>query len=95
MTHADELRTIEGWARDAKGGALVLCDDGSTLYVAHLTAWPSELHGRRVIVEGTIASEQYIPEAQIDAKGAISQGAVGRQQVIHATRWALAPEPGA
>lgn len=90
MTHADELRTIEGWARDAKGGAVLLSDDGSTLYVAHLPAWPSELHGRRVIVEGTVASEQYIPEAQIDAKGAISQGAVGRQQVIHATRWALA-----
>lgn len=80
---------IEGLARDAKGGAVVLGDDGSVVYVTRLPAWPSEVQGRRVIVAGRIASEQYIPAVRVDADGAISQGAAGHQRVIHATRWRL------
>lgn len=85
---------LSGLARDAKGGAVLLLD-GAPLYLAGLQSWPSEVHGKAVAVGGKLVEKQYLPEATVDARGAISQGARGTQWVLEAPTWRLlaAPEP--
>lgn len=82
-----EADRVEGRAFDGKGGALVVTDAGAAIYVEGLDAWPSELHGQRVVVHGRLANKQHIPAPTIDEQGAISQGAEGLQSVIESARW--------
>ncbi len=42
--------TVVGAARDAKGGAVVVADDGRVLYVEGLESWPAAIGGQRVAV---------------------------------------------
>lgn len=81
--------TVVGTAENAKGGAVLLVDD-VPLYVVGLDAWPDELLHRRVQVTGVRARKQYLPEATVDASGAVSQGAVGQQDVLEGASWQLA-----
>ncbi len=80
---------LVGVAQDAKGGAVVVVD-GSPVYLRGMDSWRSDVVGKRVVVEGAVADEQYLPEATKDEKGAWSQGAVGKQRVISPASWKLA-----
>jgi hypothetical protein len=44
---------IEGKAADAKLGAVVLLDE-EPIYIESLGRWPTEIHGKRVHVSGTL-----------------------------------------
>jgi hypothetical protein len=44
--------TIVGIARNVKGGAVVVGDDGYATRIDHLDEWPKNLVDRRVIAEG-------------------------------------------
>lgn len=83
---------LSGVARDAKGGA-VLVVDGAPLYLEGLDSWPAGVGGKAVVAGGTVVEKQHLPEAKRDARGAISQGAVGKQLVLEAPQWALAEPP--
>jgi hypothetical protein len=48
-THAD---VVVGVAHDAKGGAILLGDDGTTTRIGGLDAWPPSLLHHRVVAEG-------------------------------------------
>lgn len=83
---------LAGLARDAKGGAVLLVND-EPVYLAALEAWPGTARDKAVIAWGTLTSKQHLPEAKRDAKGAVSQGAVGAQLVLEGPQWRLASEP--
>jgi hypothetical protein len=83
---------LVGTARDAKGGAVLLINN-APVYLAGLESWPTVASGKQVAVGGTLVDKQHLPEAKRDAKGAISQGAVGSQLVLEAPTWRLIAEP--
>jgi hypothetical protein len=78
---------LAGTARDAKGGAVLLTKAGEPIYIEDLASWPEKLHGKRISAKGTLQYRQYLPEARVDATGAISQGAKGKQYVLQNACW--------
>jgi len=85
---------VTGTARDAKGGAVIVGDDGNVVYVEALDSWPDEVHGQRVVATGRLVDKQYLPEARVSKDGAISQGTSGGDQtVLENASWEL-EEPG-
>jgi hypothetical protein len=86
---------LSGIAQNAKGGAILLIKD-SPYYLEGVDSWPKEAQGKLVGVGGKLVDKQYLPEVFRDAKGVISQGAEGSQNVIEAPTWRVIqalPEP--
>lgn len=81
--------TLVGTAENAKGGAVLLVDD-TPVYVEGLAEWPDALLHTKVKATGVRTRKQVLPEATVDATGAISQGAVGQQDVLERATWAPA-----
>lgn len=86
---AEGATTLVGRAENAKGGAVLLVGE-VPYYVLGLDAWPDALLHQRVQVTGVPGRRQYLPEATVDASGAVSQGAVGPQDVLEDATWRLA-----
>lgn len=82
---------LSGIARDAKGGAVLLIN-GEPIYLQGVDSWPDSADKKIVSVGGKLVSKQYLPEARTDAKGAISQGAVGSQTVLENPVWRVTSE---
>ena len=78
---------VRGIARDAKGGAVVMTSSGSPVYIEHLDCWPGDLFGCEIEAKGKRVVKKYIPDPVVDEDGAISQGAVGDQDVLENARW--------
>ncbi len=80
---------VVGTARNAKGGAVVVLDDGGVVYIQGLDAWPDELDGQVVIATGHMVEKAYLPEATVDEEGAISQGTTAGsvQTVLEDATW--------
>ena len=78
-----------GVARDAKGGAVLVSEDGGVLYIAGQSEWPDALHGLPVLVLGRAHREHHVPVAVRDASGAWSQGKTSGapDDVIHDAVW--------
>ena len=68
-------------AQNAKGGAVVVCDDGQVLYVRGLDEWSDFEPGTRVIVRGTLESVEHNAPL-VDDKGLHSCGTRGPQTFI-------------
>ena len=85
-----DRRTWVGTARNAKGGAVVITDGGESPYLEGLAAWPDDVVGTQVRVEGVLREKKYLPDPVIGLRGEISQGAEGMQQVIESPRWSKA-----
>jgi hypothetical protein len=84
--------TVVGAARDAKGGAVVVADDGRVLYVDGVDSWPAAISGRRVAVTGRIVERTLDPGPLTSDAGEHRAGATGTQRVIEGARWEpLAP----
>lgn len=83
--------TIEGTARDAKAGAVVLNADNEPIFIDGLTSWPDEFSGKQVRVTGVLVQKQNFPSATTDASGAVSQGTEGEQleSVLTDAKWEL------
>ncbi len=77
---------LPGVAHDAKGGAILLVDDGP-IYVRKLDSWPTAMRGKEVVVKGTLKSMKLIPSPERSPTGAISQGAEGDQWVLEDATW--------
>jgi len=87
---ANEQVTLEGTARDAHSGAVVVLRDRQPLYVEGLERWPAELEGKNVKVSGTVVSRKLAPDPVVAADGAVSAGMVGESWVLTSASWALA-----
>ena len=89
---AEEARpvTLEGYAADARAGAVLQTDEGDTIYVAGLAAWPGDLVGRRVEVTGKLSRKKLIPDPEVNEDGEHTAGAYGLQEVLEGARWKLA-----
>lgn len=69
--------TFEGIAQNAKGGAVLITPD-KVIYLKGWDSWPDDSTlGKKVKVSGVLKQEQYLQEAIVDEKGAISQGTDG------------------
>ena len=77
-------QTIAGVARDAKHGPIVVQDDGRHVYVTGVSAWPKELEGRRVVVEGRL-EQRHGPACVHDPEPC--QGIVGDYWVFVVERY--------
>jgi len=78
-------RYVEGIARDAKAGAVVVSDTGP-VYIEKLGSWPSELLGKQVRVKGRLVTTKFIPDP-VNDKGELVQGAPGEQTVMRDATW--------
>jgi hypothetical protein len=81
--------TLEGYAADARAGAVLMTDEGDTIYVAGLPAWPGDLLGRRVEVTGRLDRKKLIPDPEVNEKGEHTAGAYGLQDVLEGASWKL------
>jgi hypothetical protein len=68
--------SLVGTAENAKGGAVLLVE-GVPVYIEGLDAWLDALLHTKVKATGVRTRKQVLPEATVDATGAVSQGAVG------------------
>jgi hypothetical protein len=84
---AEDTKTIEGKAEDAKACAVVVLDSGDVVYIAGVDSWPSEILGRRVKVTGVLKRKKLIMDPVTGADGGISQGAWGKQTVLEGASW--------
>lgn len=85
---------IQGTARDAKGGAVVVADDGRVLYVGGLDGWPDGISGTRVVVTGQVVRKHHLPVAGQGPDGGWSQGVAAGgsgELVIADAKWESEP----
>jgi hypothetical protein len=79
--------TLNGIARDAKGGAVLVIERTAPVYIEGLAFWTPELLGMNVSVKGLLKKEKIIPDPVIGENGGISQGAIGTQFVLLNAVW--------
>lgn len=81
--------TIQGLAFDAKAGAVLETTDQRVFYIDGLDFWPSHAVGKNIIVRGSLSIKKIIPDPNASVDGAISQGAIGEQVVVHNAIWSV------
>lgn len=79
-----------GRAEDAKGGAVLVLDDGAVLYLLGLESWPDALRKKRVLASGRIGRKKLFPDPTPQG-GLQTQGAYGDQLVLDGASYRLAP----
>jgi len=80
---------LNGTAKDAKGGAVLITPEGYVMYIKGLESWPSEFLDKRLSVSGLLKKEKLIPDPIIDENGAISTGATGDQLVLENSEYSV------
>lgn len=70
-----------GRAENAKGGAVLLLDDGAVVYLLGLESWPDPLHRKRVEASGRFGRKKLFPDPA-PAGAEQTQGAFGDQLVL-------------
>ncbi len=80
--HLEEVLTIKGTAKNAKGYAVLLTEEKAVIYIKKLPEWSEEILDTQMNVKGTLKKMKLIPNPIIDQNGAISQGAQGLQYVL-------------
>lgn len=73
--------TLEGKAVDAKAGAVLLMND-NPVYIEGLDYWPQDFIDKQVTLSGKLVLKSYIPKAETDENGLISQGGSGGNNYI-------------
>ena len=81
--------SLNGTAKDAKGGAVLLTLEGDVIYIKGLEFWPSEILDKQISVNGLLKEEKFIPDPIIDKDGAISTGAYGIQLILENAEYCL------
>jgi hypothetical protein len=71
-----------GIAKDAKGGAVLLTNDGNVIFIKNLEHWSPELLNKQFYISGILKKKKFIPDPVVDKNGAISCGAFGEQLVL-------------
>jgi hypothetical protein len=81
--------TIQGTARNAMAGALVVLSDHTTIYVLGLDEWDDATHRATVRVTGTLTRSELAPDPEVNDKGEHSTGMQGKVTVLAGARWEL------
>ena len=81
------MGTIEGTAREAMAGPVVITGDNEVYYVRGLAEWPEGVAGKNVRVDGQVKEMKLIPDPGVSENGAVSAGAEGMQMVIILSDW--------
>ena len=90
--------TLTGTAQNAKAGAVLVAEDGRTLYIPGLSGWPEGVDGQAIIVTGVVGSEHFVPVAVQAPDGSWSQGkgaGSAADVVIREVSWQLAASKAA
>ncbi len=88
--HDQEL-TLQGTARNAHAGALVVLSDRRTIYVGGLQEWPEALDRKTVRVTGVLRRRKLAPDPEVNSKGEVSHGMQGSVTVVDDATWEEAP----
>ena len=83
--------TLQGTAKDAKAGAVLVVADDRPIYLDGLDSWPKEALGKKVQASGILVTRKYIPDP-VNENGEISQGAEGEQWVLAKVQWKILDE---
>jgi hypothetical protein len=78
---------LNGTAKDAKGGAVLITPEGDVIYIKGLDSWPSDFLDKSLSVSGLLKEEKFIPDPVIEENGVISTGAYGDQLVLENARY--------
>jgi len=94
---AAETRSIEGTAQNAKAGAVLVTAEGNVW--VDLEAWPDDLIGRKLRVEGRMISRSDLPVVIVTPGAPIAAGVpieegqdpvrAGTRQVLSEATWTL------
>ncbi len=80
---------LNGTAKDAKGGAVLLTPEGNVIFIKGLEFWPSEFLDKKISVSGLLKEEKLIPDPLIDEDAVISTGAYGNQLILENAEYYL------
>ena len=80
--------TVEGTARNAAGGAVVLTDDRTPVYIDGLESWDRATDGKHVRAKGTLRRRG--GQQTVNAKGEHSHGFPGERYVLEKPTWSVA-----
>jgi len=83
----DQEVTLQGTARNAHAGALVVLSDRKTIYVGGLQEWPDELDRKQVRVTGVVRRTKLAPDPEVNAEGEVSHGMVGSVTIVDEAVW--------
>jgi hypothetical protein len=72
---------VEGTARSAKAGAVIVRSDGTPVYVLGVSRWPADLEGRQVGASGELRQRKLLDDPRTDA-GELRQGGEGQSWVL-------------
>ncbi len=85
--HLDQVVTLEGTARDAALGAVVLLSDGTPVFIRGLDGWEARWDRRRVRVTGVLRSQKLAPDPEVNDQGEVSHGMFGDALVVEDATW--------
>lgn len=77
----DQHLVLQGFALNAKAGAVVMTDSNTVVYVTDLQEWPEDFVNDRVEVKGTLRRGHVYPDVEVE-NGVSSQGLPGEQFYI-------------
>ena len=79
--------TIDGTARNARMGAVVLTDERTPIYLEGLQEWDSSTNGKPVAVTGELVLRSLAPNPTVGPNGEVSHGMEGDAYVVRAPTW--------
>lgn len=79
--------TIEGTARNAMAGAVVLTSDRTPVYVDGLERWDRAVDGKQVSASGTLRKRG--PDDVVDGSGVQSSGIASAHFVLEKPTWTV------
>ncbi len=82
--------TLNGCARDAMMGAVVLTEDRTPVYLSGMREWNEDVEGEDVEVKGVLQRRSLAPDPVVDEQGNHSHGAEGTNYVLDSVTWKLA-----
>jgi hypothetical protein len=82
--------TIEGLAKNAFSGPVVVDEKGEAFYLSNLEEWPAEVLGKRVSVSGIAAVSKLAPDPNSAGDGVIGHGMAGTSSRLRNASWTLA-----
>jgi len=84
-TMVDQTVTIEGVARNAAGGAIVMTEDRTPVYLDGMDRWDRTTDGKQVTVKGTL--RKHGGQKTVNDKGEYIHGFPDARFVVEKPSW--------
>jgi len=79
--------TVDGTARNAHAGAVVLTAERTPVFVNGLLEWPDADHGKSVQATGVLTRKSLAPDPTVGADGGHTHGIEGTNYVLDDAAW--------